>query len=153
MAFVRILLVYLLAVLVGTVLVSIANTHVGLQALAGVGAEIPAAVRLDAIQRDLLGFAPTLLILLAIGFAIALPVSTLVYRLLGPGWRRIGYTIGGAVAVIVLLNAITIFYGAALDATVTPIAAARDWSGILTLSLGGAAAGFLFALLTPAPEA
>lgn len=153
MAFVRILLIYMLAVMVGGVLVSIANTHVGLQALAGVGAEIPASVRLDAIQRDLMGFAPTLTILLAIAFAVALPVSALVYRLLGRGWRRAGYTVGGAVAVIVLLNAITIFYGAALDATVTPIASARDWSGVLTLAIGGAAAGFLFALLTPEPQA
>lgn len=153
MALARLLPAYFLAVLVAALLVSIANTHLGLQALAGIGAEITTSVRLDAIQRDLVGFAPTLLLLLALGFAIAFPVSGRVARLLGPAWRRFGYTIGGAVTVIILFNAVTVFYSTVMDTTITPIATVREWPGLLTLSIGGAAGGFLYALLTPPSRA
>jgi hypothetical protein len=59
MSIFRTFLIFLLSVLVGSVLVSIANTHVVLQSLSAVGADFPAAVRIDAMKRDLLGFGPT----------------------------------------------------------------------------------------------
>lgn len=153
MAIARVALGYMLAVLAGTILVSIANTHVILQGLAAVGAEISAATRFDAISRDLVGFAPTLFFLVAIGFALALPVSALVYKMLGHGWRRFGYTLGGGVAVLVIMLAIKAYFGQVLEATATPIASARDWPGLITLALGGAGGGFLYALLTPGLKA
>ena len=144
----RMLFAFLLAVLVGAVLVSIANTHVVLQALAAVGAEIPAGVRLDAIQRDLVGFGPTLAVLVLIAFLVAFPTAGLVARLLGPGWRRLGYTLAGGTAIAVMMLAITAVYCQILGATVTPVASSRELQGLLTLALGGAAAGFLYASLT-----
>ncbi|MHA6287576.1 hypothetical protein [Maricaulis sp. CAU 1757] len=145
----RMLLAFLLAVLVGAVLVSIANTHVVLGALAAVGAEIPAGVRFDAIQRDLVGFGPTLAVLVFIAFLVAFPTAGFVARILGPGWRRLGYTLAGGTAIAVMMLGITAVYGQILGATVTPVASSRELQGLLTLALGGAAAGFLFASLTP----
>lgn len=149
MAVFRTIAVFLLAVVTGTVLVSIANTHVVLQALAGVGARIPTAVRVDAIQRDLAGFAPTLFVLILAAFLIAFPAAGLVARLLGNGWRRLGFTLAGGAAIAAIMLGITAFYGQVLDATITPVASSRELTGLLTLCLGGAAAGFLFATLKP----
>jgi len=151
MAVLRTLFLFLLALAAGTVLVSVANTHVVLQALARAGASIPTGVRLDAIRQDLLGFAPTLFVLILVGFAIAFPIASLLARLLGRGWRRLGFTLAGGAAIAAIMLGITAFYGQVLDATITPVASSRELPGLLTLCLGGAAAGFLFATLQPAP--
>lgn len=149
MSIFRTALIFLLSVLAGSVLVSIANTHVVLQSLTAVGAEIPAAVRIDAITRDLLGFGPTLFAVILIGFAIAFPVAGWIARLLGTSWRRIGFTLAGGIAVACIMLAITAFYAEALHSTITPVASSRTLSGLLSLALGGAGAGFLFSLLKP----
>ena len=131
-------------------LVSIANTHVVLQSLAAVGAEFPVAVRIDAITRDLASFGPTLFVLVLIGFTIAFPIAGWTARLLGKPWRRIGFTLAGGVAIACIMLGITAFVAAAMDATSTPVASSRTLAGLLSLALGGAAAGFLFSLLKPA---
>lgn len=151
MAVLRTILVFLLSVATGAVLVSIANTHVVLQALARAGANIPTGVRLDAIRQDLIGFAPTLFVLILAGFAIAFPIASLLARILGRGWRRLGFTLAGGAAIAAIMLGITAFYGQMLDSTITPVASSRELPGLLTLCLGGAAAGFLFATLQPAP--
>lgn len=151
MAVLRTILVFLLSVATGAVLVSIANAHVVLQALARAGANIPTGVRLDAIRQDLIGFAPTLFVLILAGFAIAFPIASLLARILGRGWRRLGFTLAGGAAIAAIMLGITAFYGQMLDSTITPVASSRELPGLLTLCLGGAAAGFLFATLQPAP--
>ncbi|WP_339335437.1 hypothetical protein [uncultured Maricaulis sp.] len=153
MSVLKTIAIYVVAVLVGTFLVSLANTHIDLQALAGIGAQIPLAVRIDAIGRDLTGFGPTLLVLITIGFAIAFPVAGWISRWLGAGWRHFGFALAGAVAVIVMVSSITLFYQVALEATITPVASSRELAGLLTLSLGGLIAGLLFAALKPAAHA
>lgn len=147
MSIIRTILIFLLSVVVGTVLVSIANTHVVLQSLAAVGAEFPVAVRIDAITRDLISFGPTLFVVVLIGFTIAFPVAGWTARLLGKPWRRIGFTLAGGVAIACIMLAITAYYAEVLHATVTPVASARTLAGLLSLALGGAGAGFLFSLL------
>ncbi|MBR9825224.1 MAG: hypothetical protein GYB36_05390 [Alphaproteobacteria bacterium] len=143
----RTILAFLIAWIAGSLLVSIANTHVGLTSLTGIGADIPTGVRFEAIMTDLVNFGPVLATLILIAFVIAFPVAGFTARLLGSGWRRIGYTLAGAVAVFAIINGITVYYNQMLDSTITPVASGRDWSGLLTLSLGGAAAGLIFSLL------
>ncbi|WP_417482473.1 hypothetical protein [Maricaulis sp.] len=150
MSIMRTALVFIFTVLVGTVLVSIANTHVVLQSLSAVGADFPTGVRLDAMKRDLLGFGPTLFGVVLIGFTIAFPVAGWIARLLGRPWRRIGFTLAGGVAVACIMVAITTYYGEALHSTITPVASSRTLPGLLSLALAGAGAGFLFSLLKPA---
>tara|TARA_R110000868_G_scaffold2384_6_gene17695 strand:- start:1896 stop:2357 length:462 start_codon:yes stop_codon:yes gene_type:complete len=144
--------IFLFCVIVGTVLVSIANTHVVLQSLAAVGGDFPTAVRLGAMKRDLIGFGPTLFGVVLIGFSIAFPVAGWIARLLGKSWRRFGFTLAGGVAVACIMLAITTYYAQALHSTITPVASSRTLPGMLSLALGGAAAGFLFALLKPAAK-
>ncbi len=150
MAGLRRLSIFLFAVIVGTLLVSLGNTHVDLQALIRAGAEIPTAVRMDAIKRDLIGFAPTLFALILLGYAIAFPVAGFTARLLGPGWRRFGFTLAGGVAIAAMMMGIKVFYSTIMDSTITPVAASRDLQGLLTLCLGGAVGGYIFAALQPA---
>jgi len=147
MPFLRTVFAFLIAVLVGTILVSLANTHIDLQALASVGAEIEMGVRMDAMMRDLLGFGPTLLMVLALGFIIAFPIASWASKALGPNWRCIGFTLAGGLAVIAVMTGITAFYGQVLASTITPVAASRELSGLLLLSVGGAIAGCVFAQL------
>lgn len=146
----RTILVFLLATIVGTLLVSLANTQIILSGLSAVGAEFSTEVRLEAFLQDLAGLGPTLAILTLIGFLIAFPIAGYISRLLGPAWRRTGFTLAGAVTIIVMMVAVKAFYGAIMHSTITPIASARETSGLLTLAIGGAAGGFLFALLKPA---
>ena len=145
----RTLVVFVLSCLVGAVLVSIANTHVVLQALASVGARIPTGVRIEAIQTDLVGFGPTLLLLVLVAFLIAFPVAGLLARLLGRGWRRLGFTLAGGAAIAVTMIIINTVYSQLLGSAITPVASSRELTGLLTLALGGAAAGFLFATFKP----
>ncbi|MAK64518.1 MAG: hypothetical protein CMF75_07255 [Maricaulis sp.] len=150
MAGLRTLAIFLLAVIVGTLLVSLGNTHVDLQALIRAGAEIPTSVRMDAIQRDLAGFAPTLFVLILVGYAIAFPVAGFTARLLGPGWRRFGFTLAGGLAIAAMMIGIKLFYSTLMDSAITPVAASRELQGLLTLCLGGAVGGYIFAALQPA---
>ena len=147
MSILRTVLIFFLSVVLGTVLVSIANTHVVLQSLVAVGAEFPAAVRIDAMKRDLLGFGPTLFVVVLIGFTIAFPIAGWTARLLGKSWRRIGFTLAGGVAIACIMLAITAYFAAAMHATATPVASSRTLSGLLSLALAGAGAGFFFSLL------
>ncbi|WP_339743647.1 hypothetical protein [uncultured Maricaulis sp.] len=149
MSILRTAFIFLLSVVLGTVLVSIANTHVVLQSLSAVGADFSTAVRLDAIKRDLLGFGPTLFVLVLIGFTIAFPVAGWTARLLGKPWRRIGFTLAGGAAVACIMLAITTYYGEVLHSLITPVASSRTLTGLLSLALGGAGAGFFFSLLKP----
>lgn len=147
--FLRIAFAYVAAVLIAAALTSAAATQIILQNLVALGVDMPLSVRLSATGRDLLGFAPILAALLAIGFLIALPVAALVSSALGR-LRLFGFALAGAVAVIVMVKGIEIFYGIVLDATATPVAAARTLGGLLFMSLGGLVGGAVFALLKPA---
>jgi MFS family permease len=143
----RIAFIFMLSVLLGTVLVSIANTHVALQSLSAVGADFSTAVRLDAMKRDLIGFGPTLFAVVLIGFSIAFPVAGWIARLLGKPWRRIGFTLAGGAAVVCIMLAITLYYHQVMHSLITPVASSRTLAGLLSLALAGAGAGFFFSLL------
>jgi hypothetical protein len=146
----RTVIAFLLASIVGTLLVSLANTHIILGGLSAVGAEFSTEVRMEAILSDLAGLGPTLALLTMIGFLIAFPVAGYISRLLGPSWRRVGFTLAGGATIIVMMMAVKLFYSTIMDSVITPIASAREMSGLLTLAIGGAGGGFLFALLKPA---
>ena len=147
MSIIRTGFIFLLCVMVGSVLVSIANTHVVLQSLAAVGAEFSTAVRIDAMKRDLIGFGPTLFAVVLIGFAIAFPVAGWTARLLGKPWRRFGFALAGGLAVACIMLAITTYYGEVMHSLITPVASSRTLPGLLSLALAGAGAGFLFSIL------
>ncbi|MEE2527285.1 hypothetical protein V0U79_13040 [Hyphobacterium sp. HN65] len=149
MAFnVRTIFAFAMAALMGGVLTSILSTQIILRYLETAGAIFPLATRAQAIWLDLNGFAPTLIALSAIGYAIAFPVARLISRRIG-ALRTTGYMLSGYVMIIVMIFAIELFYQTVLGSTITPIAAGRDVWGLAVIGLGGAAGGWVFAVLSP----
>jgi hypothetical protein len=143
---IRPVIAYLAAVVTGGLATTILSTQVVLQYLVNAGADMPLDARLDATLADLTGFAPTLILLTAIGYLIAFPVARLVSRQIG-GLRTSGYVLAGFVTIMVMIYAIEVFYQTVLASTITPIGSGRDLWGLLIIGLGGALGGGVFALL------
>lgn len=123
----------LVAYLIGAALA----TQYVLGSLTTMGMNIDFGVWAHATLHDLIGMAGTYMPLLAVAFLAALPVILLVCR--GrPGWRRIGYTTGFFVAVIVMHSIMPMVLN------VTPVAATRMFGGLIQQGLAGAVGGFVF---------
>ncbi len=146
MGFIRSVFAFLLAVIVGTVLVTLIATQINLAALGAAGAEISFAARLDTSLQDLGGFGLTLGPILLIGYAIAFLIAWLIIRLV-PSLRTFGYVAAGFVTVIVVMQAITALFGAVFESNITPVAATRTLLGLFLMSTGGAIGGWTFAAL------
>lgn len=147
---IRLPLAYLIAVLIGGLATTILSTQIVLQYLVNTGAEMPLTARHDATLADLTGFAPTLILLTAIGYLIALPVARFVSTRIGR-LRTFGYVLAGFVTIMVMIYAIEVFYQAVLASTIAPIASGRDLWGLLILGFGGAIGGLVFAGLARRP--
>lgn len=80
---------------------------------------------------------------LGLGFLVA----GAIIKKLGPAWSLLGYTSAGFVAVLAaVLTVLSLF-------DITPIAGARSPAGLFCQGLAGAAGGFIFHRLKPAPRA
>lgn len=146
MSFVRVIVAYLAAVLVMTVLGTIAQSLFNLAALAAVGAELGLAHAVSMLAFDLAGLGPLYGPIIAIGFAIALPAAALAGRLLKTP-RLITFAAAGLICLVVMLLAMEeVFFG------VQVIAGARSLAGFIVQTLIGALAAATFAALTPAPK-
>lgn len=143
---IRLPLAYLAAVVIGGLATTILSTQIVLQYLINAGAVMPLEARMDATLADLTGFAPTLILLTAIGYLIAFPVARLVSQRIG-GLRAFGYVLAGFVTLMVMIYAIEVFYQAVLASTITPIGSGRHLWGLLILGFGGALGGAVFARL------
>lgn len=142
----RTILAFVLAVLVGALLVTAIATQINLASLTAIGAEVPLSVRADATLRDIVGFGPTIGPILLIGYLIAFGVAALVIRQL-PHLRTFGYMLAGFVTIVVVMKAITFYYAIAMQSDITPVPASRELIGLMLMSLGGAGGGLTFALL------
>ena len=137
----RLLLAFVLAVLLATLLASIFQTQSNLAALQALGAPMPLGVRLATTCLDLFGFAPTFALLAAFGFVFALPLAAWSARRL-PSLRWAIFVLAGAAAIwtaLALANA--------LAPMPTLIAADRNLFGSLGLMASGSAGALLFGLL------
>ncbi len=143
---IRLPMAYIIAVITGGLAVTILSTQIVLQYLVNAGAAMPLQARLDATLADLAGFAPTLMLLTAIGYLAAFPVARFVSARIGR-MRTFGYVAAGFVTIMVMIYAIEVFYQAVLASTITPIASGRDLWGLLIIGLGGALGGGVFARL------
>lgn len=140
-AYLRALLIFLLAVAFATVLGSIIQTQINLAALQSMGAPISLSVRLDATAHDLLGFTPAYTAIMAITLLFALPLAAAAARFL-PAWRLPLYFLAGGLG---LLAAFQI--ADAVAPMPTLIAATRSAEGTAAMMLSGAFGGLLFATL------
>lgn len=134
--------VLLLAWLLASAWGSVVQTHWNLQALAGLGLELPPGLRLSTIGQDLIHFGPVYAGIVAAGWVPALAVALGLARRL-PAWR------GGLLAAAAGLGVVAAIR--AVDA-VAPmpafIDATRGWPGLLAMAAGAVLAGALYARLS-----
>lgn len=134
MRWIRPIAVWLAAALLAALLGSLLQTQINLYDLQQLGAKISWPDRFATSGQDLLGFGPAWFGLVAIGFAIALPVAAwIVHR---NGRRLFWFALAGAAAVAAILGLMSLLLG------IMPIAAARQWPGCLAMLLTGVAGGW-----------
>ena len=134
---VRIAIAYALAVLVAYLLAVTAATQAVLAGLEGLGLTITLGERISTTGQDLLGMLPTYGLLIAIGFAIALPIAAAIARFL-PSWRAVGLVAAGAVAVGLIHIGLNSVFETHL------VAATRTTVGLLIQVMAGGMGGYAF---------
>ncbi|MEQ8858141.1 MAG: hypothetical protein RIC56_05795 [Pseudomonadales bacterium] len=139
---IRVLSAYLAAVIVAYVGASIAQTQSVMARLADMGVPVSVGVRLEATAHDVVGLATSLLPLIAVGLAIALPVAALAIRVL-PGWRPVGYVLAGGAALLAIHVALNLSLG------IHPVAATRTTIGLTAQALCGGLGGWVFLQCLP----
>ena len=137
---IRVLSGFFPAVIVAYVIGSLLATQVVLANLASMGVDISLATRLDASLHDLLGMSTSYLLLILVAFIIALPVAAGLSKWLGA--RALWFTLAGFVALVMLHVIMRQVLG------VWPIAAAREWPGLLMQGGAGAVGGFLYSYIS-----
>lgn len=142
LSIVRIILVFLLAVLISVVLGTLVQTQVNLADLTAIDTPISTDDRLQATGHDLLRFTPLMTLLVGVSFLFALPAAEVVSRVLKP-MRVIVFFLAGAVGILVAFRA--------LDWYAPPpvlIAATREWAGTLAIMAVVGIGSALFGLIT-----
>ncbi|MDN7132854.1 PQQ-dependent sugar dehydrogenase [Halomonas sp. MC140] len=133
---------FLIALLVGVLLGSIAQTQLNLAALQNMGVEIPTLLRLEITLSDLITFAPIYALLFSVGFLLAQVAAVWLSRWLGGRFLMLLSAGAAAVALFVTLNLVDTF-----APMPTFIAATRSTFGLGIMLITAALAGGLFAVL------
>ena len=129
---------FVAAVLVTFATASFAHTHLIIQGLREVGAEVPPSVELATAGGDLVGLAPSFGIVIAIALLLGFLVAGIARRFVRLP-RPIAFALAGGAALATALWLMHLSY------EITPIASARSWAGFLTLCAAGALGGLVFA--------
>lgn len=137
----RVVLAFIGAVIVTTVLGAIFHTQFILARLVDIGIDIPFAERWATTLHDIGGMAPLFGAVIALGFLVAFIAGALVYHWAGVQ-RNLVYAVAGAVAIAVALGLMSMVY------EMTPIASARSWAGFLSQMAAGALGGLAFAFIS-----
>lgn len=146
MGILRVVLAFLAAVVVTTILGAAFHTQFVIGRLSDLGIAVSFSDRLSTTLHDIGGMAPMFGMVIAIGFLVAFLAGALVYRFAGAR-RELIYVVAGAVAIAVALSAMAMVYN------ITPIAGARSWAGFAAQMLAGALGGYAFAMLSRARAA
>ncbi len=146
MSTIRWLLAWLAAVVVATVLGSMIQTQFNLARIAALDEPVSLALRLETTLFDLASFAPLWAVIVSLGMLIALVTAAMLARR-WPQLRTGLFVLAGFLAIAVAL----LVMNAMLP--VTPVGAARTVTGMVTMSLPGALAGWIHMrmLLRPKP--
>ncbi|WP_339489644.1 hypothetical protein [Pseudomonas sp. EL_65y_Pfl2_R95] len=136
----RVLLQFVLAVLVTTLVGSILQTQYNLAQLQALGAPMPIDVRVETTCLDVLGFSPIFAILVLLGFAAALPVAAWLSKKI-PSARWLLFALAGGLAIFLGLT----LANAALPMP-TFIGANRSFVGTLGLMASGSVGALFFAI-------
>jgi prepilin signal peptidase PulO-like enzyme (type II secretory pathway) len=134
------------AVLVTYVLASIMVTQAALASVAALGLEIGLDIRLQTTLQDLLGMTASYLPLIAVAFALGLPVAARLSRPFA-GSRALLFAVAGFTAIIALHVIMKTVLG------ISAIGATRTLPGLLGQGLAGAVGGLCYAALRRPPTA
>jgi hypothetical protein len=137
----RLILAFIFAVLICSLLTSIIGTQLVLADIMSFGLDVSFTDRVSATTHDIVGLAPVLSILITTTLFIAFLVAAGCNRYLG-GNRTYWYLAAGFVSLPASLILIKLFMGATL------FAAARSGTGMLLFALCGLVGGGVFARLT-----
>ena len=140
MSVVRWIVGWAVAVVVAAALGSIIQTQYNLARLAGLGESFSTRTRLDTTLFDLVSFAPTYAVVMALALLIALVVAGVLVRYLGR-WPMALFVLAGFAAVAAALGLMSAML------PVTVISAARSAGGFILLCLAGALGAWLHALI------
>lgn len=132
----------LLACLLAAAWGSVVQTQWNLQALVGLGVDIPAAERARTTWQDLLGFAPIYAGILAAGWLPAFTVAALLARR-WPAWRSPLLAAAAGAGMVASVRAVD-----AVAPMPVFIDATRHLPGLLAMATGAVIAGLLYARLT-----
>lgn len=138
----RVVLGFIIALVVGSVLGSLVQTQFNLQALEGLGVDISVETRLETTVQDLVNFAPLYAILFGLSFLLSQGAASLVARLAGNSGRSWLYPLAAAVGLWATLRIVD-----ALAPMPTLIAATRDMGGLFAMLVTAAFSGWLFSVL------
>ncbi|MBL3558153.1 MULTISPECIES: PQQ-dependent sugar dehydrogenase [Marinobacter] len=142
----KVVLAFVIALVVGSVLGSLVQTHFNLQALEALEVGITMGTRLETSIQDLVNFAPLYAILFGVSLLFSLGVASLVARLAGNLRRAWLYPLAAAVGLWVTLKIVD-----TLAPMPTLIAATRSTGGLLAMLVTAAISGWLFAALGGRP--
>jgi hypothetical protein len=134
-----ILLGWIAAGLAAALTASIAHSLFVQAALSDIGVALPAHVRLATMVRDFLGLLPTLGPVLLGATGLGFLVAAFLRRRVGATLAALAWPLAGWAAVLLALVAMRLWFG------FSPLAGARTTAGLLSISLSGLVAGFLFA--------
>lgn len=134
---IRILKAFLPAVVLTFLLASIFSTQANLAQVQAMGLDVDWATRLSTTVQDIVGMASSYLLLIAIAFAVALPVASWLARRF-PAMRGLLFALAGFTAIAALHLALQSALG------IHVIAATRSMSGFLWQCLAGVAGAYLY---------
>ncbi len=140
---------HLLALLLAWVLAvawgSLVQTQFNLQALSGLGVDVPAGVRAQTTWQDLLGFGPVYAGIVAAGWLPSLAAAAFLARR-APAWRAALLAAAAGIGLVAAVRAVDFVapMPVFIDAT-------RSLTGLLAMAAGAVVAGMGYATLTRPP--
>lgn len=137
----RIILGYVAAVLAAYLIGCIAISQGNIAAVVGMGFEVTFSQRLESAQHDVLSMTALYLPIISVSFLIALPVAALVIKRY-PNLRRLGFVLGGFVALVAIHLIIKQVFG------ISGIAPTRTIMGLVMQGVAGAFGGYCYYRLT-----
>lgn len=141
MRILKLVLAFVAAVIVTTILGAAFHTQFVIGRLTDMGIAVSFADRLSTTLHDIAGMAPLFGLVIAGGFLVAFLAGALVFRFAGTQ-RNVVYAVAGAVAIGVALSLMAMVFN------ITPIAGARSWAGFIAQMAAGALGGYVFALIS-----
>ena len=141
MAFVRILIGYLLSVVIATAVASLFQTQMVISKLGAAGLAVSSQTRLNMSLEDIVGLAPQFGGVVAIGFAVAFLIAAALKRVAKQP-APIAYPLAGAAAIALAL--ILMPFLLKLNG-LTPLAGTRGAMAFALQCVAGAIGGLVFA--------